>query len=85
MRTHSAKDLVISLVGIVCIATFTVYLLFGSLLANPTMFGVENGGIVPMLMREAIMDYDCAGSNVWVYLCLHIIPSMIVFVKILTD
>lgn len=84
-RTKSFKDLVISIAGIVIITGVTILLLFGSLLANPQAFGVEKGGLFSMLMREAIMDYDCAGSNIWVYLCLHIFPSLIVFLKVLTD
>jgi hypothetical protein len=90
-RTQSLKDLALSVTAIIAIALLTVYLLFGSLIANPQVFGldIDNNwfaiNTISMLTREAILDYDCAGSNVWVYICLHIIPSLIIFFKVLTD
>jgi Gaa1-like, GPI transamidase component len=74
-------------------------LLFGSYFANPHLAGISivptladpsslatfAGELLHSLTREAILDYDCSGSNVWVYLCLHIVPSLIIFVKILTN
>jgi hypothetical protein len=84
-RYQSITDIIISLTGIATTIVVSILLLFGSLIANPEHFGMESGDMVLMLVREAILDYDCAGSNVWVYMCLHFIPSFIVFIKVLTD
>lgn len=84
-RHQSIIDFVISLSGIAVTIIVSSLLLFGSMIANPEHFGMESGDMVLMLVREAILDYDCAGSNVWVYMCLHIVPSFIVFVKVITD
>ena len=70
-----------SLILLVLILTLDILLLFGSFIKK----GVQPWNLVEGLTREAILDYECAGSNIWIYVCLHILPSLIILVKILTN
>ena len=86
-----------STIMITLVISATLALLFGTFIANPKTAGISTvprdaSSIVQFayelvhgLTRDAILDYDCGGSNVWVYACLHIVPSLIIFFKILTN
>jgi hypothetical protein len=76
---HSFKSALgtLALVSFFSIATY--FTLFGSFAGS----GVSHLG--HKLMREMILDHHCAGSNVWVYSCMHVVPAFIMFVKILTN
>jgi hypothetical protein len=80
LRKSSTLNALSSVILIAIFSTLNILALFG------TYIGQGNSeNLLHTLIREAIRDYECAGSNVWVYLCLHIIPSLIVLIKILTN
>jgi hypothetical protein len=69
-------------------------LVFGSFLAHPdTALGLPKSAsplqilqaLSSLIVRDAVMDYECAGSNVWVYLCLQFVPSALILAKILIN
>jgi len=68
--------------------TLQTLLLCGLVLATATLllFGTMLGdsGFVS-LVRTAIADHLCGGSNVWTYLCLQVLPSFLIFFKILSN
>ena len=69
-------------------STFDVLALFGSVIAGNAAGGGlrgAQGGALQGMVSGMVKDYVCAGSNVWVYKCLQVVPSIIILVKILTN
>ena len=76
---HSFKSALGTLFLVSFFSVATYFTLFGSFVGS----GVSQLG--HKMMREMIMDHQCAGSNVWVYGCMNVVPAFIMFVKILTN
>jgi hypothetical protein len=90
-----AISVLTSLVVLSALSVVSFFLLFGTYISHPELLGLPQpvdassfwyfgSGLLHTLTKQAILDNVCAGSNVWVYVCLHMIPSLIIFVKIWT-
>lgn len=42
-------------------------------------------GLIKNITKESILDYECVGSNIWLFLCTVIIPNLITIFKVLTN
>ena len=63
---HSLRSAAVTIILVAFFSVFSFLTLFGSLL-NQGLPIVELGH---KIVREMIMDYQCAGSNIWAYSCL---------------
>lgn len=93
LRDSTPLDAVLSVLYIITWVAATVVLLFGSYLAHPELAGLPKSasaldlalGLPKYLISEAIRDSLCVGSNLWTYICLHFIPSLLMMFKILLN
>jgi hypothetical protein len=93
LRDSKPLDAVLSVLYIVIWVAATVVLLFGSYLAHPELAGLPKSataldlalGLPKYLISQAIRDSLCVGSNLWVYICLHFLPSFLMMFKILLN
>ena len=93
LRDSTRLDAVLSVFYIFTWVAATVVLLFGSYLAHPELAGLPKSasaldlalGLPKYLISEAIRDSLCVGSNLWTYICLHFLPSLLMMFKILLN
>jgi hypothetical protein len=78
----SFKSILMTFILLAFFSGFTLLTLFGTHLAHLTTHPLS---FLSALLRDSILDYTCAGSNTWVYLCLHCLPALIVTAKILIN
>lgn len=76
---HSLKSAALTILLVSFFSIVTYLTLFGSMVGS----GVSQLG--HKILREMILDHQCAGSNMWVYTSLHLVPAFIIFIKILTN
>jgi hypothetical protein len=79
--------------GLAATMAVMVYMLFGTYIAHPEILGLakDSSGvslgwnILQTLLSDSIRDYMCGGSNIWVYISIHMLPNLIVLLKIITN
>ena len=76
---HSFKSALGTFILVTFFSLATFFTLFGSFV------GSDVSNLAHKLIREMILDHQCAGSNTWVYTSLHVVPALIIFVKILSN
>ncbi len=67
----------------VAVVAGAAFLLFGTIFAEQTKAGEANWGTVAEnLVLASLMDFECVGQALWLYLCCTVLPNLLVIVKI---
>jgi hypothetical protein len=77
----NAYDVVKSIVSVSAFSCIAFLFLFGGVkMSEGGMF--EN---LSSIIGEAIFDYECVGSNVWLFICIILVPNLIIIIKTMTN